>query len=115
MFIPPYEYRFETIVEHWESHRAPLAGSTADLPRRGANPGASANSIVPDIPATAGRFNTKKQHVAEEFIGKSELCLLNGCLTATLRKRDYPRRSPSLPASVKCAAPCLRSKGQHDG
>jgi hypothetical protein len=92
----PYENGFDTILERWNARRGPLNGANGGLPQLDVDLAALAATPVTDLPEKGRRYFTKRHFIAQEFIGKSELCLLNACLIAVLRKRDWPRRAPKL-------------------
>lgn len=52
---------------------------------------------IPDpLPMGSTRFGQRKQEIAREFAGQSELFMLNALLIMTLRKSGWPERAPVL-------------------
>ena len=92
----PYPDGFDTVVAAWESRRDPLIWADKGLPQADADLEALANEIVKEQPVGNVGFRLKKKTIAKEFIGLSSLSLLNACLIATLRKREWPDHAPAL-------------------
>ena len=92
----PYENGFQTVLELWESRRDPLKGADKGLPALDCDLEALASSLVTESADDGVGYRFKKKQISQEFIGKSELCLLSACLIAVLRKRDYPKHAPAL-------------------
>ncbi len=91
-----YPEGVDTIIERWQARRTPLNGANAGLPPLDVDLAALAETPVLALPDKGRRYFTKRHQIAHEFLGKSELCLLNACLIAVLRKRRSPWRAPRL-------------------
>lgn len=92
----PYEHGFQTVLNNWNGRRDPLFGAEDLLPALSCNLDALAAQTVDDLPRGGKGYRFKRRQIAAEFIGNSQLCLLNACLIATLRKREWPARAPVL-------------------
>ncbi|MDG1736810.1 MAG: hypothetical protein P8L68_17895 [Paracoccaceae bacterium] len=92
----PYEHGFETVQENCDSRRDPLIGADELLPAFDCDLTSLVTQFVIEQPRGGQGYRFKRRQIAAEFIGKSQLCLLNGCLIATLRKREWPERAPAL-------------------
>mgnify|MGYP000014674279 CR=1 FL=1 len=96
MSSAPYDNGFETVLANWNSRRDPLIGAEDLLPDLACDLEAFATKTVVERPRGGKGYRFKRRQIAAEFIGNSELCLLNACLIATLRKRQWPERAPAL-------------------
>lgn len=92
----PYEHGFKTILANWNGRRDPLVGADELLPSLDCDLAALTGQIITEQPRGGRGYRFKRRQIAAEFIGKSQLCLLNGSLIATLRKREWPDRAPAL-------------------
>jgi hypothetical protein len=98
---PVHAHAPDSLIEHWQRRRAPMALHPGEaLPPLDADLAAIAAAMVPDpwpaLPDTASRHAQKAREIAPEFAGQSMLFHLHALLVAHLRKRGFPPHAPAL-------------------
>ncbi|MBO9444851.1 hypothetical protein [Ruegeria sp. R14_0] len=97
-----YSGGLPALQDRFERRRAPFEWSDVDFPAADADLVPLTHQIVPESATRPdpGKADTswtrKRQQIAREFVGKSELAFLNAQLISNLRKRAWPSHAPAL-------------------
>ncbi|CUH41761.1 hypothetical protein [Ruegeria atlantica] len=97
-----YSGGLPALQDRFERRRAPFDFSDEVLPAEDVDLTHLTRQIVPESATRPqpGQADTswtrKRRHIAQEFVGKSELAFLNAQLISNLRKRSWPNHAPAL-------------------
>lgn len=105
---PTYDGGLAALLARYNARRAPFDPAVVLLPPPDADLTVLATETVTEDDLVARgktRWARKRANIAQEFIGKSQLALLNALLISTLRKQTSPKDAPALFQRLWCEQP----------
>lgn len=96
---PTYEGGLPALIERYNVRRTPFDPFAVALPPLDADLAALAEMTVTErdlTPTDKTRWARKRAKIAREFLGDSQLALLNALLISNLRKQSAPEHAPAL-------------------